>query len=1636
MDHAEATESEGQVRQNVVGDDPRLRGNGTNSTLEFIPDGEDEASNENGLAFGQDGGHVSMEVARIKESDGHGSMEVPGAIIESFGIAASSDGGTSGAIGEGVGSLYHPNGAEESRREEHPSSRDTNAAINGMDPEKTPNSAPQANGKPAVSCEAIRADEVSGTNYLTPQLLLDDLGMYSAEQSPFEHVHEMLVDDEDDDGILSDKASSADILSDSDVFQSGQRSADRAPLENAYGPFIHPTDTCLADARERLHVALEQTRLLGASFTEQAYERYRCLLKPVHESLEAIIEPILIDPHQALVSLREDTVSIKGEKDKEKKQALQAGVGLEELAYFGEGLHLVVLPDDEVDETEINVTQYRDRGPTNPETGEHVEEISAAAASATEQVFDRIRRIRAIRMGVDVRELGIQQVDTTQLTRNLAQDHRTSDNFFSPSFASAAFASPSLSVNSGTGDAYQISSKGSLQHLLTLAPDAEGARPDGNLTAVQSALIARGVGMHEMKRDPRINPLRQRMVQPDYFSPTPSYKFLPPLLGPHQIYRLQAAGVRRVRPRIRSGTGESIKSVIKGICSSLGGRRAETPSKHLRDYGWRMGDSTVRGKCGSSGGIKRGLYDERTALEFDLLWRIHGEMLESQRIEGALPASNTVESHAVTEITDPGCESLRSTSNDDDFDPLLAFSVMNAVGLVRRKDDNSKHQQRASGRNNEHAYAQTLGLDNLASLTSVKAFFRNISSSSDGKNRHLSDNGDMVDEANTMISDTSDKHNANNIDGIHVIRGGGGQDEATSIESITISEESGKMKESGVSKTTTSKTDVPVSDPSLAGYAGFGSMYNAVSQVPLGEKQSQNIISSQQLWQHQLGVPPDLYHTASLSHQLTDPHTQSDLSDFYLRNSLVGNSDWAALQTNNAATRAEYLAQHPQLATSLGIFPGQMNLTFLEQEFAKTMLLHDHQNAAAARAHGAATAAASARYQATLSSFNHQNPFGFQDRSNEIQFISSLPKSYATMEQKGKDSKQLHRKRSRSLSEQVVVSNKVMKRTETSIIVADAKRPASAPPSPLNFGDSKSAALTPPSPRKFEPNNHLPKGSSKMIDSHDVASIPELNFALPAPPVGMDKDIADLIAHGKFHDAHSRSQSESHESVLLVDFLLSLGAAIPIPKDLIAVPLVKKLGSSNFQLRLHGFAGSSSSATASREVIAAIISIWLWTEYKNYFNQTIVASENSDADLCYKWLINLAVDMSLTALANFIDSHSTGKSNGQITILPNEQVAAIASKSLANQVYLDYCADASFPILDDLVKLLDTLRTDALRTKTQERVLLAALVSRCGNMTEAFSNAYVSSIVRAGLALGHENVCEMVQDEVCRASTLLPYDYFHDNFGVWEEPCRPITGYHAAIGGDELKRQAHARSLIQKSMMRLQNRLGLKGGISDGGPYFPIVSPVKISAPLSQAAIPPLVKTPSGSLKRRGSYDNLGTPGPGEQDLTFNPDHRVDPMLWDPNDVGNLPYGEHEFGGKPIGIFAVGKKMSLPGDEDPEYHTASLAGSYPSTQELEWEDVANMFFHGGSTRSIDINYDFDSHDQLGKKKIFAPFVRAFDFSTINQEGETGVDISSDEEVCDEAILQRHQKGLDEMKLKIDAALESRKQLSQQRGRKR
>ena len=147
--------------------------------------------------------------------------------------------------------------------------------------------------------------------------------------------------------------------------------------------------------------------------------------------------------------------------------------------------------------------------------------------------------------------------------------------------------------------------------------------------------------------------------------------------------------------------------------------------------------------------------------------------------------------------------------------------------------------------------------------------------------------------------------------------------------------------------------------------------------------------------------------------------------------------------------------------------------------------------------------------------------------------------------------------------------------------------------------------------------------------------------------------------------------------------------------------------------------------------------------------------------------------------------------------------AKLVSEALWKEFRIDNDMDNVIGKLGPLVKHLDHQRMEALKAKVHERTLLAALISRRTKMSEAFSHSYTSAVVRAGEALGHEDICDVAQDEAAKASTLMPYDFFDDELGAWEDPCRPSGGFIAGLTGDELVHRAHARAMLQKSMRRL-----------------------------------------------------------------------------------------------------------------------------------------------------------------------------------------------------------------------------------------
>lgn len=89
----------------------------------------------------------------------------------------------------------------------------------------------------------------------------------------------------------------------------------------------------------------------------------------------------------------------------------------------------------------------------------------------------------------------------------------------------------------------------------------------------------------------------------------------------------------------------------------------------------------------------------------------------------------------------------------------------------------------------------------------------------------------------------------------------------------------------------------------------------------------------------------------------------------------------------------------------------------------------------------------------------------------------------------------------------------------------------------------------------------------------------------PMRPEGLPSKIADTIADGKFYDAcKSRKADPSIPEEPLVEFLLSLGGATPIPETLISNLLVQTMDTKSFRVKLRPFIGNDVAASDARDV--------------------------------------------------------------------------------------------------------------------------------------------------------------------------------------------------------------------------------------------------------------------------------------------------------------------------------------------------------------------------------------------------------------------------------------------------------------------
>ena len=507
-------------------------------------------------------------------------------------------------------------------------------------------------------------------------------------------------------------------------------------------------------------------------------------------------------------------------------------------------------------------------------------------------------------------------------------------------------------------------------------------------------------------------------------------------------------------------------------------------------------------------------------------------------------------------------------------------------------------------------------------------------------------------------------------------------------------------------------------------------------------------------------------------------------------------------------------------------------------------------------------------------------------------------------------------------------------------------------------------------------------------------------------------------------------------------------------------------------------AGSNSAPPITRDVVAAVILVWLWTSHEQSFQVAFEKNGRIDVDPDCKWLVQAAVDTAVSELSleiaesmargegAFAEASAARKANPILQSgvgVPNSQpTASAASKKLdvctasivSQALSVEMCIDADMnfviPKYSQLVEFLDEARLGALRTKSQERTLLATLIARKAMMTENFAHAYVSSMVRAGEALGHGRLFEVAQDEGVMASTMIPYDIFTDDSGCWEDPCKPDSGFTAGLSGDELMRRAHARAMIQKALRKLQDRHHIRGGTTTYGPFVDLANgDSSLTNSGSDGRYQASSASPRQGVKRRVSSlaEPPVAPGTGSAPAkswgVYDPKHFCSPLEWDPDDHENSPYGLHSRGERIRAMSMAGGRNGHEADSKKIKRSMSLSSSQldsserldadssivRSTREIDWEDVASIFQSVELPRKVARSKAAEPEKPaIVDGTIFAPFCRQIEGELSPDDDES----DAEEDLTDETILTRHHVVLDKMKARLEAFLEARKKQQERR----
>ena len=512
-------------------------------------------------------------------------------------------------------------------------------------------------------------------------------------------------------------------------------------------PYLQPTDTSIFDARQRLKVALDQTRMLREAFTNRVYQKYRLVLRPVERSVENIIDPIVIAPQTIKIELTRLAKIKKYEKESEanetqklyaemivsnnstKRGIVAPGImnsmeNREQLSWFGAGLNLVILPEEEIDPTMLKLRGVKHRGPIDPNTGNRVGGISAAAAVAANAMLDRVRKCAKIRVsrGLHINKeskhmQSISPIDTISkkiISESVLLGQSPSSNIthkhsYKKPKKTVVARSPNHVHKNNLKESKQISPVGfnkktkrkfpSAATLLSISPNAETVIFKGKITAAMAALISCGAniitsGSHSgdisptsTKTNPQIYPQsrtagintlhnniighHERSLDPIAKAQYLKLVALPPIMLPNKRRKMNTKEAVTKEQYTHNGAKVAINALLNLFFAPIVRSCDSNNNKKLKG---KKNSNKLKVRT-----MKRGI------TEIGLLNGLRHTQLNTNL---SSTSSSQLNDNETLDENNAKKENKLNTLNEEAFDPLVVFAVLHALGYISESVDN------------------------------------------------------------------------------------------------------------------------------------------------------------------------------------------------------------------------------------------------------------------------------------------------------------------------------------------------------------------------------------------------------------------------------------------------------------------------------------------------------------------------------------------------------------------------------------------------------------------------------------------------------------------------------------------------------------------------------------------------------------------------------------------------------------------------------------------------------------------------------------------------------------------------------------------------------------------------------------